>query len=176
MAKTITLKDPVTREPQYPVTTASNVYDENGNVLPSVYATKAELSDYAIKDSVEGVLLWKNGSPTASFAEQTITVSQDMSNFKYIKINYRGYSTDYNATQSVLFKVGTNVELTTTSTWHLASDNYAFRVCGRYTSTPLSGTAITFNECVKLQYSNSTTPTITMDNNRCVPIEIYGIK
>ena len=40
MAKTITLKDPVTREPQYPATLVSNVYDENGNPMVSIFPDK----------------------------------------------------------------------------------------------------------------------------------------
>lgn len=33
-------------------------------------------------------VLWTNSSPTSSFAEQTVTLSQDMSNFDYLKIDF----------------------------------------------------------------------------------------
>ena len=72
MAKTITLKDPVTREPQYPVTTASNVYDENGNAIPSRLPT-IEAREFLVKEYENSLNLFDTYAKSGSFSAKSIT-------------------------------------------------------------------------------------------------------
>lgn len=44
--------------------------------------------------SATETVLWTNGSPTSSFASQTVTLSQTIENFDYIKIVFRKSTTD----------------------------------------------------------------------------------
>lgn len=171
MAKTITLKDPVTREPQYPITLASNVYDGNGNAIPTIYATKTELSNYANKESVDGVLLWQNGSPNSSFAYQTITTA-DTSQYRFIDIYYKPLY--YNEPQTVLvhrYVVSSRIEIDMHLFASFANDGE------HYTSTRQisrqSATSIMIGDAYK---ANGNTTKGSVDNTRCIPIAIYGIK
>lgn len=121
-----------------------------------------------------GVLLWRNGSPNAEFIEQTITLNDNMDNYSYIKIVHTVYGTGDRTVST--FKVGGGVTMGGSNAWYLGSGNYAYRILCRYCTTNLTGTTLGFNECVKIDYSSSTAPTISMDNTRMIPIEIYGIK
>jgi hypothetical protein len=97
MAKTITLKDPVTREPQYPVTTASNVYDENGNTIPSRLPT-IEAREFIEKEYENSLNLFdtyaKSGSVSAGGitytqnSDGTITLNGTSTSEKWVEIAY----------------------------------------------------------------------------------------
>jgi hypothetical protein len=50
--------------------------------------------------SATETVLWTNGSPTSSFASQTVTLSQTIENFDYIKIVFRKSTT--NADEGIL--------------------------------------------------------------------------
>lgn len=44
---------------------------------------------YASQPTLKETTLWTNSSPTSNFAAQTITLSQDIDNYDYLKIAYR---------------------------------------------------------------------------------------
>lgn len=50
------------------------------------------------------ISLWTNSAPTSSFAAQTVTLSQSIENFDYIKIKYK-YGTSVNTTLSSIYSV-----------------------------------------------------------------------
>lgn len=44
--------------------------------------------------SVQETVLWTNSSPTTNFSSQTITLSEDIDNFEYLKIKALGSTTN----------------------------------------------------------------------------------
>ena len=111
-----------------------------------------------------GIQLWRNLSPTSSFATQTITLSQSMDNFQYIIIVYfqgvadGGLQTQY--IQNIPNVTGQNVCFTRIQ---YSYDN-ATKLCERrFYKT--SSTTILAGDC----YANGA---ITDTDN--VPVAIYG--
>lgn len=115
--------------------------------------------------------LWTNNAPTSNFAGQTISLSSDIDNFDYIKVNYR-YITSSTAEYSVLASVS---ELKT------YSGNGAGRLAmsettggGYFAYRPVtysSNTALAIGGC---GYANGTT--FTANNGLCIPTSIVGCK
>ena len=156
MAKSGTLKDPKTGEIVYPITLASNVYDENGNAIPTIYATKTELSDYA----KEWRILWQNANTFSSFAGQTIT-TQDMSPYSVIAIEYRAYA--QNSAGKYAFFNSANLAMPLSECYSNSSETQITYRGNNKTSN----TTITIGTC----YHNKATA-----NERLVPITIWGIR
>ena len=111
------------------------------------------------RKDIEPALLWENGSPNSSFAGQTITLSESVSNFKFIVIEFKNY---YSGTQSSYFrkiKLVSDFNLIATS-----SNNNENLVISRG-GYKASNTSITFYDA----YANQ-----AVDNDRLIPIAIYG--
>ena len=161
MAKTGTLKDNATGEVIYPITLASNVYDANGNGIPSVYATKTELSNYASQP----VLLWQNGNPNAQFTPQSITISS-MSGYSIIRIGFKHWHESPTAVQYQDFKyeVGAYGTINAVQKYQLKSRGFSIN----------SATKITFE--AGIESNNNTTHGMAEINGQMVPVVIYGIK
>lgn len=163
MAKSGTLKDNATGEVIYPTTLASNVYDANGNSIPSVYATKTELSNYASQP----VLLWQNGSPNSAFSGGTITLADSIWNYKTIRIAYKPMWCTYE--QPIEYK-DFESKNDYMNIYGLNVDNNENMITSRNVEFS-NNTSVKFH--ASYEYSGSTRG---VNNNRCIPIAIYGIK
>lgn len=114
--------------------------------------------------------LWTNASPTSDFAAQTVTLSEGMSNFKYLAIEYKA-----NKTLTETARVVVSVE----DMAKLVSGNYVLQMriggtnsnnTASYTRSFLkaSDTSITFNTA----YASNTQATA---NSMAIPLEILGL-
>ena len=65
------------------ILTGKTAYDNNGNLITGNYTPNSESGN-----SLETEVLWTNPNPTANFAAQTITLSDNLSNYRYFKIIY----------------------------------------------------------------------------------------
>lgn len=63
-------------------------------------------------------VLWENSSPTSSFAAQTVTLSQDMNDFDYLKITVR-LSINYTEEISEIIPIN-DFKSTSDTAYHLA--------------------------------------------------------
>ena len=117
--------------------------------------------------------LWENNNPNSEFVEQTITLNDKLENYSYYEI----VSTGYNNTIEIVSKcpVGHNATLSVINTWYLGTDNYAFRLIGRYVTEAVEN-KISFNECVMIEYRPNSSETINIHNSSLIPLTIYGIK
>lgn len=114
-------------------------------------------------------VLWTNPSPTASFAAQTITLSSDINNFKYLKIVYK-LSTSNNTESYAIYAVDEFKNM-------IIGVGYA---CGAISGRP-GGT----NLARRLGYASDTSirfmdssgiGVASTDNNGLIPLAIYGMK
>ena len=159
MAKSGTLKDNVTGEVIYPITLASNVYDANGNAITSVYATRDEVS--------KPVLLWQNGNPNAAFSGGTITLADSIWNYKTIRIAYKPMWCTYE--QPIEYK-DFESKNDYMNIYGLNVDTNENMITSRNIEIP-NNTSVKFH--ASYEYSGSSRG---VNNNRCIPIAIYGIK
>ena len=107
-------------------------------------------------------VLWTNSSPTSSFAAQTVTLSNGLSNYDYIRVKYR-HTTTLDVTANVYATVAN------------------FTACaGASKPKPISlgmeASAGTFYSR-EIDYLTDTTVSVkaTSDNARMIPLEIVGI-
>ena len=116
--------------------------------------------------------LWTNPSPTADFATQTITLSDSISNYKYIGIKYCYNKTNTSIIDTVIYKteevrasvIDSGIDHNAIMLGIQASNNYAYsRIVGY-----VSDTSIKFTVGYRLSASGSST-------NACIPLEILGI-
>ena len=116
--------------------------------------------------------LWTNPSPTSGFTSQTVTLSESMDNYKYLKIKY-AFSTslyaDANCNEIVIPVADFKKSLS-------AANGNALIVVGGSSTTTLytrfvfypSDTGVQFGHSVQFQTS-------TTNNNTCIPLEILGL-
>lgn len=120
--------------------------------------------------------LWTNSAPTSNFASQTITLSDGISNYKFLKIRYRKNTTE-NVEHQVLYDVDDVISQFTSN----AGAHYMGSIVERENSTPSYRTAARL-----YAMSNDTTMTIsnaiyidnpsTAQNAWAIPLEIIGVK
>lgn len=111
--------------------------------------------------------LWTNSAPTSAFAAQTVTLSDSISNYKYIKIKYR-VSNSNSETSSVIMSVedlkNTDTFDSTGLTYGSMSGN-GYKVRDYYY---VNDTSISFTAGYQINY-------VATDNNSCIPLEITGL-
>lgn len=144
----------------YPNTVYSAIYKDD--MSKTLDADLGDLSHYNAQTITSGVdplylhldmdLLWTNASPTSSFAPQT--VSLDLSEYKTILITVKGYITEDNRITHIIIK-GQNAQLS------LTRDDFRYRDISTSDTTVIFGAG----------YLNQ-----TLDNGRCIPLYIYGIR
>lgn len=98
-------------------------------------------------------LLWRNSNPTASFSAQNITV--DNSEYSWVMIRFYSAGSNQAICQPVFIKTGEHGAMIGS----LA--NYRYRYCD------INNGSVSFSS----GYLGT-----SVDNNMCVPIEIYGLK
>ena len=116
-------------------------------------------------------VLWTNSAPTSTFAGQTVTLSSDIDNFDYIKVNYR-YITSSTVEYSVLASVSELKTYSGNGTGRLAMSEVSGG--GYFVYRPVtysSNTALAIGGC---GYVNGTT--FTTNNGLCIPTSIVGCK
>lgn len=146
----------------------------NGTTFSTVAstATLRVLYVYGIKDMPHGhwneTVLWTNPSPSANFAAQTVTLSDNIDNYDLIGINWC-YAQGINSPMCIMVTTddlkktgnGTNSQAIALGLISSASSD------GRRSAYYASNTSIGFRNCI----TNTTTT-----NNGCIPTSIIGIK
>lgn len=112
--------------------------------------------------------LWTNSAPTSDFGAQTVTLSDSIDNYKYIKIKY-SFSTSYN-TGNYLSNYIISVDEFKKSPYPEASGtarlNYSF---ARMNTSNVAGYR-------RFYYASSTTVRFgSTDTNALIPLEILGL-
>ncbi len=125
-------------------------------------------ADYIKGKPYQKTVLWENSSPTSNFANQNITLSDDMTNYDQLELTW-AYATSGNGmTASMIFPVADFIKTLTS-----AYPKYFF---GTYTT-------VFFTRY--LYYVNNTTIMISLDyrinatgnqQNTDIPLRIVGIK
>lgn len=118
--------------------------------------------------SLKETTLWTNNSPTSSFASQTVTLSDYVSNYDYIKITFR-LSTSSTDTLSILVPKEDYSKYDGTSSgagvMHVNSNTGYCRLARTFT-----GTSINFAPCWTVFAAAGS------NNNLLIPVSIVGIK
>lgn len=121
--------------------------------------------------SIIETTLWTNNAPTSSFALQAVTLSDNISNYDYIVIEYRA-STANDARFKVYFKSTDLDDYTSGNNCAMmglySSNSYFYYRIVRYDND----TTITFGSC----YRNTAGGTSSSNNGADIPLTIKGIK
>lgn len=115
----------------------------------------------------EGTVLWTNPDSTAEFGAQTITLSEDISNYEYYDIEYC-YASSSSTNRSVRFKTGKISRNARTRLMTHAQYNFT-----RQINAP-SGTSMEIADCNRYSSYGSAETEIT--NTVLVPIRVIGYK
>ena len=117
--------------------------------------------------------LWTNPSPSSSFAGQTVTLSDDMTNYDYLKFTYKAVST--------LDTLGEDI----IPTAKFVSYGSSMTTAGPKFAIGKTGTSSDDRYIRFLTYSSNTTidfktpqkaGAAQTSNNACIPVQIIGIK
>ena len=138
-----------------PQLSQGNVYVPNGNGY--LYATQQGGSTETV--------LWTNNSPTSSFAVQTVTISDDYTNYDYLEFYFRSTTSDDTEYRDII-PTSVLAKSTSASTCTIGnSSSSKIRSRGIYAT---SNTSIRISDCYPL---NST----SASNTSVIPTKIVGI-
>lgn len=113
--------------------------------------------------------LWTNSSPTSTFAAQSVTLSQSLSNFDYIRFEYR-FSTSNSASYSVIIKASDVTNSLTTS------GNFTIALMVR-SSSYYRSRRVTYNSLTSLEVSLAWDSNHAgSSNSEAIPTKIVGMK
>lgn len=125
------------------------------------------LNELAHGKNFNETTLWTNNSPTSAFAQQSVTLSDDFSNYDYIKINFRNNVGDATASEALI----------SASAFAQTNDTFPnLTIRGRYSSTPYvrqvyraSANQITIATAYQMAGTGAS-------NNAAIPTSIVGCK
>lgn len=151
-----TFTSAVLSNPSYP----DQPYTQN------VYITEHTTEIYFMPENMETVL-WTNSAPTSAFASQNVTLSDGMSNYKYLKLKWKNINSGD--------QIGELIVPVDNFKSQSVSPNYN-NFSGMFTTASsyargwvyLSDTQITFGNCYTLAGT-------TQNSNYCIPLEITGL-
>ena len=112
-------------------------------------------------------VLWTNNSPTSAFSAQTVTLSQSIDNFDYIKITYRGGTSNANEVHAIYPVSDIRKMSTSNLIWGAMAGVNSSDKYGRYISY-VSDTQISFSTSGNMAGSGTT-------NVATIPTQISGI-
>lgn len=113
--------------------------------------------------------LWENSSPSASFAGQTITLSDDVENYDFIGVICAASSTNADGRRRFM-----PIVMIPTSSLMGASITFSVYRNYRRNITAMSGKTATFDNCV--YYATYGTDTGTSHNTAIIPRIVIGFK
>ena len=113
-------------------------------------------------------VLWTNPSPTSSFATQAVTLSEGVSNFDYIKIDWVASTTDISQRMSVIIK-SSDYPTINRAYPGLSSDNSGGTTAYSRLVNDHSDTELGFGSAFRIGGSGTT-------NTQSIPISVTGLK
>ena len=114
-------------------------------------------------------VLWTNSNPSSAFASQSISLSDDISNYEYIKIEYKRNATDAN-TVSMMMSVADFLTPQGTSNVKILGIHSVYangNFCRMLTYS--SGTSLSFGVAYQCNAAYN-------QNSASVPIKVIGVK
>lgn len=126
---------------------------------------------YSGQPTLKATTLWTNSSPTTTFAEQSITLSQDIDNFAYIGIKYR-VSTTATSDETEILVTPTNLKKSAATASAVRIIIGANNSGGNRYDRGIqynSDTSLTISGAYRVNTSGS-------GNNLAIPLYIYGYK
>ena len=147
---------------------------KKSELLPSQFSEVTDRSiikhDYRelSGSSWEETSLWTNDNPSTTFpANQTLTLSDSISNYDYLRIYYRATTTS---------SIYSSVIIPTDAFYPKADGNVVFSIGGIYTYggsvTPMSR-YVYYVDNVTINIVNNSNQSLT--GNLGIPVEIYGV-
>ena len=124
------------------------------------------------QEVLKETVLWTNPAPTSAFASQTVTLSDDINNYDYLKFILRRYTTDAREAE-VIFSVAKFKE------YYTANGNFTGAVRAYYLSSTGSvlDRGIVYNSDTSIKFGDSTQIGGTsVDNATLLPQKIIGVK
>lgn len=117
--------------------------------------------------------LWTNNSPTSAFTSQTLTLSDDINNYDYLKIRYAfsiSVQADVNCNEIIIpvseFKKSLNP----------SSANAIIGICGASSTTRYTRFVFYATDTSITVGSAITSGSSTTNNNAVIPLHVKGIK
>ena len=137
------------------------------------------LNTFELKGSLidNATLLWTNSNPTASLSNGNLTLNADISNFKYLIVEWRQSDADAGS-QFLYIDNKYYKQSAPTSDYGLARLHFeylqGFNV--RYLErTPNSNTSVHVSDCYNRTNGSTGVGTVSTSTNKsCVPLNIYG--
>lgn len=115
--------------------------------------------------------LWTNTASTSAFSSQTVTLSDSISNYDYIGVEYRATTASSTRSTEVLF-VSNALRYASTS-----YTNTVFPCFCAYSSSAHYARYITFSTNTKLSISSAgKIGAAASDTTKAIPLHIYGYK
>lgn len=113
--------------------------------------------------------LWTNSAPTSNFADQNVTLSDSITNYKYIAIRIR-FSTTESASATTIVSTSDFVTMTNTTT----SGHPLCFVGGRYSN--VYERAVYYVDATTVKFGSSFQQNSTsVSNGTVIPLEILGL-
>ena len=121
-------------------------------------------------------VLWTNQSPSSDFAAQTVTLSDDMNNYDYLKVSYENYNAGagtndpYNIYISVSdFKTSRYADSTRHNTFTFGGIYAPSNNCYTRQMVYNTDTTVKFGTCTQIGGTSAS-------GNNSIPLQIVGIK
>ena len=122
---------------------------------------------YSSQPQMTETTLWTNSSPTSSFASQTVTLSQDMDNFSYLKITVRASTTSDK-------RIGVIISVSDFKNTVTSGQGASLGICGGNSGTH-ARRAVAYTSDTQVWFSNAASSG-TSYNNTAIPVSISGLK
>lgn len=111
--------------------------------------------------------LWTNNAPSAAYSSDTVTLSENLDNYDYVKVKFRrstGASTEYEVW--TIPTVSSDNKFLMNLAIRISNDFYARSVSHYVNNTILFGSTIKF----------FTSGSVSTANSYCIPLEVIGVK
>ena len=120
---------------------------------------------------MKSTVLWSNSSPTSAFGSQSVTLSQSIADFDYIRFNWLD-CTNSDTSASMLVPVSV-VQASSTNTAHRCIPTMGANFNG--SAKVIRQVFYSSNTSLLFSSTNGVDGTLTA-NNFCIPTVIYGVK
>ena len=153
----------------YAISSYSSVTPSAGGTYFSSGMKKMSSSGYAYssKPTPTETTLWTNSSPTSSFASQTVTLSQDIDNFDFLKITARASTTSDK-------RIGVIISVSDFKNTVTTGQGASLGICGG-NSGAHARRAVAYTSDTQVWFSGAASGG-TAYNNTAIPVSISGLK
>ena len=124
---------------------------------------------------MKATLLWTNPNPTSAYEKGSISLAEPLTNFQKLRIvwAYSIYDSDASKVSAVDYEIG-DISNWTNASWKLnfgmdcSTNSGTWFGRGAFINDTTTYQSVWMRECWREGYSGT-------DNNRLIPLEIYGL-